>query len=92
MWNYVGIVRREKRLELVERRITPVLEEIREHFYDYHLTPDLVELRNIAVVAELIVKSAGMRKESRGLHYMLDYPQHDDHNFKRDTVLSIKNT
>lgn len=86
MWNYVGIVRREKRLELVRRRIGPVQDEIREHFHDFLLTPDLVELRNIAVVSELIILSAGMRKESRGLHYMADYPAHDDR-FRKDTVI-----
>jgi L-aspartate oxidase len=88
MWNYVGIVRREKRLQLVQRRVGPILEEIREHFHDYLLTPDLVELRNIAVVAELIIRCAAARKESRGLHYMVDYPGHDDARFKRDTVLA----
>ena len=87
MWNYVGIVRREKRLQLVEKRLTPILSEIKEHFHDYLLTPDLVELRNITVIAELIVRSATLRKESRGLHYIVDYPNHDDVHFKRDTVL-----
>lgn len=88
MWNYVGIVRRERRLHLVQRLLGPVLEEIREHFHEYLLTPDLVELRNIAVVAELIIRCAASRKESRGLHYMVDYPAHDDARFRRDTVLS----
>lgn len=87
MWNYVGIVRREKRLQLVKRRLAPILTEIREHFHDYLLTPDLVELRNIAVIADLIVRCASVRKESRGLHYIVDYPEHDDVQFSGDTVL-----
>jgi len=87
MWNYVGIVRRKKRLELVERRLAPILMETSEHFHDYLLTPNLVELRNIAVIAELIVRSASLRRESRGLHYIVDYPQRDDVHFQRDTVI-----
>lgn len=87
MWNYVGIVRRTKRLELMQNRLTWMLQEIKDHFYDYLLTPDLVELRNLAVVAELIVQSASRRKESRGLHYILDYPDKNDRDFLRDTVL-----
>ncbi len=88
MWNYVGIVRREKRLLLARRRITPILTEIKEHFDDYLLTPDLIELRNLAVVADLIITSAGKRKESRGLHYIIDYPEKNDKDFPKDTLLT----
>lgn len=87
MWNYVGIVRREKRLQLVQRRLAPILQEIGEHFYDFLLTENLIELRNIAVIAQLIVRSACVRKESRGLHYMVDYPAADDFHYGKDTVL-----
>ncbi len=90
MWNYVGIVRREKRLNLARRRIAPILREIKEHFDDYLLTPDLVELRNLAVIADLIITSAGRRQESRGLHYIIDYQEKDDEHFRRDTLLSKK--
>lgn len=88
MWNYVGIVRSERRLELVKKRLAPILREIAQHFRDYLLTPDLVELRNIALVAELIVQSSLIRKESRGLHAIVDYPQQDDVSWLRDTILS----
>ncbi len=87
MWNYVGIVRTEKRLRLAERRLQPILTEIKEHFHDYLLTPDLIELRNIAVIAELIVQSATLRQESRGLHYLADAPSRNDRVFQHDTVL-----
>jgi L-aspartate oxidase len=88
MWNYVGIVRNEKRLELVKKRLAPILREIAHHFRDYLLTPDLVELRNISLVAELIVQSSLIRKESRGLHSIVDYPRPDDVNWRHDTILS----
>ncbi|WP_339135621.1 MAG: L-aspartate oxidase [Candidatus Electrothrix sp. GW3-4] len=87
MWNYVGIVRTKKRLQLVERRMRPILIETKEHFYDYLLTPDLIELRNIVLMADLIIKSASLRRESRGLHYLLDYPERDDILFSKDTIL-----
>lgn len=88
MWNYVGIVRSERRLDLVKKRLEPILREIAHHFRDYLLTPDLVELRNISLVAELIVQSSLVRKESRGLHSIVDYPEKDDANWLHDTILS----
>ncbi len=91
MWNYVGIVRRSKRLLLAQRRIAPILEEIKEHFDDYLLTTDLIELRNIAVISELIVQSASLRKESRGLHFVADYPNRDELNFRKDTIVQKNN-
>ena len=87
MWDYVGIVRTDKRLERAMHRASLLQQEIEDYYSNFRISSDLIELRNLTLVAELIIRSAMTRKESRGLHYSLDYPVADETSIARNTVL-----
>ncbi len=90
MWNYVGIVRSNRRLQRAKTRLQTILLEVSDYYGHLKLHPDIIELRNIALVAELTVSCALARKESRGIHYNIDFPNLDESNPPRDTILPAR--
>ena len=88
MWDYMGIVRSDERLARASAMVGALRNQTEDDYWRYRLDADLIELRNIGLVADLIVASARRRKESRGLHYNLDHPRRNDRKFRRDTVLT----
>jgi L-aspartate oxidase len=89
MWNYAGIVRSDKRLSWAKSRLQSVMDEIHDYYWKYRVSEELVELRNLAAVAGMVIDCAMGRRESRGLHYNQDHPERDDDNFGRDTTIRL---
>ena len=91
MSDYLGIVRSSERLKMVHQRVKVILKAISAYYLGNPVSYEIVELRNIAQVAELVIRSAKRRKESRGLHWIIDCPETDDKRWKRDTVIKPPN-
>ena len=89
MWDYVGIVRTDKRLQRAMRRVELLKEEIRDYYSHFKINNNLIELRNLVTVAELIIRSALLRHESRGLHYTLDYPDTETNGKASNTIMVL---
>jgi len=87
MWDYVGIMRTTKRLKRAASRLRSLSDEVQEYYWNYKMTCDLIELRNLVLVASMIVDCALSRHESRGLHFTLDYPELDQSHVPTDTIL-----
>ncbi len=90
LWNYVGIERSDERLVRALRRSELINKEIQEYCWDYVVTPELLEMRNVALLGDLVVRSALARHESRGLHYNRDHPKRNDHLWRKTTTI-VKN-
>lgn len=88
MWHYVGIVRSDKRLQRAIDRISAIRTELDQYYWEYHVTSEVIEVRNLAQVAWLTIRCAMARKESRGIHYNIDFPDRDDVFYKKDTVIT----
>jgi L-aspartate oxidase len=89
MWDYVGIVRNDERLHIALERMLQVKQTIESLYWKSHPTQDLLELRNIVLVGELVIRSAQLRRESRGLHFTESCPERDDSNHTSDTILAL---
>jgi L-aspartate oxidase len=89
MWNYVGIVRSNRRLERAKTRLQTIMNEVSD-YYGTSVHPDIIELRNIALVADLTVTCALARKESRGIHFNMDYPDTDNAHPPRDSIVPMR--